>query len=85
MMTQKLQRCLNKAVKLYLENDDDYRDEDEDFKMSVQTTEKKMFRPRRAASSRAMDTLHRAMDDDEFEVFLSSIKGYNKILKVRIG
>ncbi|KAJ8298613.1 hypothetical protein KUTeg_022673 [Tegillarca granosa] len=62
---------LESAVKLYLENDDDYNDEDEDFKMSVQTTEKKMFRPRRAASSRAMDTLHKAMDDDEFERYAS--------------
>uniref|UniRef100_K1PW96 Cat eye syndrome critical region protein 2 n=1 Tax=Magallana gigas TaxID=29159 RepID=K1PW96_MAGGI len=67
-MASRLQRFVNRLVKQHLEKPTSAYEVDEDFRVSRggETVEKK-FRPKRGASSRARDTLRKAMDDDEFE------------------
>ncbi|XP_060070032.1 chromatin remodeling regulator CECR2-like, partial [Ylistrum balloti] len=68
LMAQKLQRCVNKAVRFHMDKVKDNYEADEEFRITQAVRAEKKYRPKRAASSRAMDTLHRAMNyDDDFE------------------
>lgn len=69
-MASNVERFYRKALRKYLPLED--FDSDEDFKVSASTTckrgklEQGKFRPKRAASSRAMEHLHNAFDEDLF-------------------
>lgn len=80
-MASRLQRFVNRLVKQHLEKPTSAYEVDEDFRVSRggETVEKK-FRPKRGASSRARDTLRKAMDDDEFEVSIHYRSRINLIL-----
>lgn len=80
-MASRLQRFVNRLVKQHLEKPSSAYEVDEDFRVSRggETVEKK-FRPKRGASSRARDTLRKAMDDDEFEVSLHYRSRINLVL-----
>ncbi|XP_021345176.1 uncharacterized protein LOC110445105 isoform X2 [Mizuhopecten yessoensis] len=70
-MANTIQRCLKKAVRIHMDKVKDNYEADEEFRIAQSVSTEKKYRPRRAASSRAMDTLHRAMnyDDDDYEQF----------------
>ena len=66
-MATRLKRCIKRCIKIYIDKNDGDSD-DEDFHGAVVMQTEKKWRPRRAATSRAIDTLRGAFDDDEFEV-----------------
>lgn len=71
-MATRLRRFITKCIKIYLDkNDGD--DDDEDFHHgNVPTQTERKWRPRRAATSRALDTLRGAFDDEQFEELTST-------------
>lgn len=71
MMAQKLQRYVNKAVRVHIDKVKDSYQADDEFRIAQTSVRaEKKYRPKRAASSRAMDTLHRAMNyNDDFDQF----------------
>lgn len=66
-MATRLRKYINKCIKIYVDKTDQDQD-DEDFHGSVAIQTEKKWRPRRAATSRALDTIKGAFDDDKFEV-----------------
>ncbi|XP_061167049.1 uncharacterized protein LOC133175924 isoform X2 [Saccostrea echinata] len=67
-MAARLQRFVNRIVKQHLEKHVGAYENDEDFRISrCEGSVEKRYRPKRGASSRARDTLRRAMDDEEFD------------------
>lgn len=69
-MATRLRRCINKCIKIFLDKTDE-DDEDEDYHTPVLMQTEKKYRPRRAATSRAMDTIRGAFDDDKFDEVVS--------------
>lgn len=65
-MATRLRRYINKCIKIFLDKTDE-DDEDEDYHTPISTQTEKRYRPRRAATSRAMDTIRGAFDDDKFD------------------
>ncbi|XP_063400775.1 uncharacterized protein LOC134685205 isoform X2 [Mytilus trossulus] len=70
-MATRLRKYINKCIKIYVDKTDQDQD-DEDFHGSVAIQTEKKWRPRRAATSRALDTIKGAFDDDKFEELTST-------------
>ncbi|CAG2225551.1 Cat eye syndrome critical region protein 2 homolog [Mytilus edulis] len=70
-MATRLRKFINKCIKIYIDKTDQDQD-DEDFHGSVAIQTEKKWRPRRAATSRALDTIKGAFDDDKFEELTST-------------
>ena len=70
-MASHVQRCMKKAVKMHLTKDD--HEDDSDFRLGASNDPErsgdKKFRPKRAASSRAMNTLHKAFHDEVIYIY----------------
>ncbi|CAC5395151.1 unnamed protein product [Mytilus coruscus] len=70
-MATRLRKYINKCIKIYIDKTDEDQD-DEDFHGSIAIQTERKWRPRRAATSRALDTIKGAFDDDKFEELTST-------------
>ncbi|XP_052064684.1 uncharacterized protein LOC127704607 isoform X2 [Mytilus californianus] len=70
-MATRLRKYINKCIKIYIDKTDEDQD-DEDFHGSIAVQTERKWRPRRAATSRALDTIKGAFDDDKFEELTST-------------